>query len=77
AVRCPALLVAGSRDTARPPEHVAATAARIAGARYLTLETGHVMAIETPRIVAAAILEFLEACCFKGACRLQENNRPG
>lgn len=59
AIRCPTLVVAGRRDTARPPEHVAGVAARIAGAEFLVLETGHVMAIETPELVASTLRDFL------------------
>lgn len=77
AIRCPTLLVAGHRDTARPPDHVAAIAARIPNARFLAIEAGHVMAIEAPRLVAAEILDFLADCRPKGARHRQENVDPG
>ena len=35
------------------------TAAKIAGARYAELETGHFMAVQTPKLVAAAMDGFL------------------
>lgn len=59
AIRCPTLVVAGRQDAARPPEHVAGVAARIAGAELLVLETGHVMAIDTPELVASTLRDFL------------------
>lgn len=60
AISCPTLVLAGRRDTARPPDHVAGIAARIAGAEFAVLDTGHVMAIDTPRPVALAVLDFLD-----------------
>lgn len=56
---CPTLVAAGSRDSFRPPVHVAEIAARIPEAQSLVLDTGHVMAIETPDLVAATIATFL------------------
>lgn len=61
---CPSLVAAGSRDTFRPPAHVAEVAARIPGAQSLVLDTGHVMAIETPDLVAATIASFLDSAGF-------------
>lgn len=59
AIRCPTLVVAGRQDAARPPEHVACVAAKITGAEFLVLETGHVMAIDTPELIAATLQNFL------------------
>lgn len=59
AIRCPTLVVAGRHDAARPAEHVAGVAAKIAGAEFLVLETGHVMAIDTPELVASTLRDFL------------------
>lgn len=61
AIACPTLVAAGRRDTSRPPEHVRGVAAKIVGARYLELDTGHVMALETPALLATTIVEFLTA----------------
>ena len=58
-IRCPTLVVAGRQDAARPPEHVAGVANKIAGAEFLVLETGHVMAIDTPELVATTVRNFL------------------
>lgn len=61
AISCPTLVAAGTRDASRPPAHVRDVAARIPGARFLELDTGHVMAIDTPALIAAVILDFLAA----------------
>ncbi len=63
-ISCPTLVVAGSKDTARPPDHVATVAARIPGATFRVLETGHVMAIDSPALVAETILAFFDECGF-------------
>ncbi|AZO79267.1 MULTISPECIES: alpha/beta fold hydrolase [unclassified Bosea (in: a-proteobacteria)] len=67
AIRCPTLVVAGRYDAARPPEHVAGVANKIAGAEFLVLETGHVMAIDTPELVAATLRDFFARTGFAGA----------
>lgn len=67
AIRCPTLVVAGRRDAARPPEHVAGVAAKIAGAEFLVLETGHVMAIDTPELTASTLRDFLARTGFVSA----------
>ncbi|MFC7397871.1 alpha/beta fold hydrolase [Chelatococcus sp. GCM10030263] len=59
AVRCPTLVIAGRHDGDRPPAVVAPVAAAIPGARLVTLETGHFMALQTPELVAEAIEAFL------------------
>lgn len=59
AIRCPTLVVAGRHDAARPRDHVAGVADKIDGAEFLVLETGHVMALDTPGLVAATLLDFL------------------
>lgn len=67
AIRCPTLVAAGRHDAARPPEHVADVASRIAGAEFLVLETGHVMAIDTPELVASTLRDFLTRTGFPSA----------
>lgn len=67
AIRCPTLVVAGRHDTARPPEHVAGVAAKIWGAEFLVLEAGHVMAIDTPELVASTLRDFLVRTDFPAA----------
>jgi pimeloyl-ACP methyl ester carboxylesterase len=59
AIRCPTLVVAGTRDLVRPPAMVEPIARAVAGARYRVLESGHFMATQTPEPVAAMIVAFL------------------
>lgn len=59
AIRCPTLVVAGTRDLVRPPAMVEPVARAIAQARYQVLESGHFMATQTPEPVAATITAFL------------------
>lgn len=60
AISCPTLVLAGRHDTARPPEHLAGVAARIAHARFAVIEAGHILAMDAPERVASAIFSFLE-----------------
>lgn len=59
AIRCPALLIAGTHDAVRPPQTVEPVARLIPGARFETLETGHYAATQTPARVADALNDFL------------------
>ena len=63
-VDAPTLAMAGTRDSFRPPPDVAAIACAIAGARFVALETGHVMAVESPGPVAAEVTAFLAQAGF-------------
>lgn len=65
ALDCPVLVAAGAQDAFRPPDHVAGVAGRIAGARYTLLNTGHVMAIDTPDLVVATVTGFLDEVGFR------------
>ena len=51
----PCQVLAGQHDPLRPPAEVAATAACIHGAEYAVVESGHLMAVQAPGIVAAAL----------------------
>lgn len=64
-ISCPTLALAGLRDRARSPEHVATVAARIAGAEFAVLDCGHVMAIDAPALAAGAVLDFLARSGFR------------
>jgi len=59
AVSCRTLVIAGRHDGDRPPAVVAPVAEAIAGARFVTLETGHFMALQTPDLIAETIEAFL------------------
>lgn len=58
-ITCPALVLAGSLDPARPPAVHAAFAARMSCGRCITLESGHFMAVQTPDLVAEAMAPLL------------------
>jgi 3-oxoadipate enol-lactonase len=59
-IRCPTLVIAGRLDRGRPPAVVEPVARAIAGARFQVLETSHFMAVQTPELVSAAMLAFLD-----------------
>lgn len=58
-LRCPTAVLAGQRDGTRPPERVSEDAARIPGARFEAVVSGHVMPVLTPGIVADSLLQLL------------------
>jgi 3-oxoadipate enol-lactonase len=59
-IAVPTLCVAGEMDTAAPPEVVQAVAAAIPNARFVVIRgTSHMLFIEQPRAVGAAIATFL------------------
>ena len=58
-IRCPALVIGGSLDRVRPPAIAQEVAKAIPGARYIEVNTGHYMAVQTPDLVADCIGEFL------------------
>jgi 3-oxoadipate enol-lactonase len=60
-VRCPALVIGGSLDRVRAPAIAQELAQTIPGARYIELNTGHYMAVQTPDLVANCIVEFLKS----------------
>lgn len=57
-VRCPALIIGGTLDSLRPIEIVEPIASKIEGARFLELRTGHFAPLQTPKLVADALIEF-------------------
>ncbi len=58
-IRVPTLVIAGTDDTATPPEDGRFLAGRIEGARYVELPAPHLSNIETPERFAEAVLAFL------------------
>jgi pimeloyl-ACP methyl ester carboxylesterase len=58
-IACPVLLIAGTHDALRPPTLIEPLAGKMRNARFVALETSHFMAVQTPRIVADAIVTFL------------------
>ena len=53
------LLIGGGLDGTRPPALVEAIAGSIRHARYLLLPTGHYAAMQTPEVLATAVLDFI------------------
>lgn len=58
AVACPCLIVAGTHDQSAPPKTMAKMADRIPTARYVELDAGHGLPLETPETLASAISDF-------------------
>jgi 3-oxoadipate enol-lactonase len=54
-IGCPVTVVAGSLDTTRPPDRLKALAERIAGARFMTIESGHAIPVIAPDATATVI----------------------
>jgi 3-oxoadipate enol-lactonase len=59
AIRVPALVIAGARDPATPPEHGEQIQKRIAGARLTVLDAAHLSNVECAPGFTAAVLGFL------------------
>jgi pimeloyl-ACP methyl ester carboxylesterase len=59
-IKCPVLILSGEQDGIRPPALMQQVAAQIATAHVDTVPGGHVMALQAPRPVAAAIENFLK-----------------
>ena len=58
-LRCPVDVLAGLHDLLRGPDEIAATAAAIPGARCTIVDSGHLMAVLTPGLVADAMLRLI------------------
>ncbi len=57
-IRCPALVIAGARDEATPPQLSNDIAASIPGAKLATLDAAHISAVECPDAFTQQITEF-------------------
>jgi len=61
AIRCPTLIVTGTRDSSTPFEgHGEQLLARIPGASHLAIAAAHLAPLEAPDALAAALIPFLE-----------------
>jgi 3-oxoadipate enol-lactonase len=58
-VRCPTLVLAGKHDGMRGADVVKPIADAIPGSRYLEIDSGHFMAVQTPETFLAYALPFL------------------
>lgn len=65
AISCPALVLAGTRDKLRPPEFVRGVAAKIPGARWTEIDSGHIMPVQAPDALAKAMLAFYDSLAVK------------
>lgn len=54
-LQCPSTFVAGTHDVARTPSLVREVAATVKGARFVELASGHFMALQNPKEVAALL----------------------
>ncbi|MBS7707500.1 alpha/beta fold hydrolase [Chelatococcus asaccharovorans] len=58
-LRHPMLVMAGIHDGDRPPQVVKPIADAVPGARYMEIESGHFMPMQTPDAIIAALTDFL------------------
>ena len=61
ALEVPTLVVVGRRDQMTPQKAGRALAAEIPGAKTVALDAGHSMMSEAPRMLTAALRDFLRA----------------
>lgn len=54
-VTAPCLVLAGHHDLVRPPEQVRAMATRLRGTDFAVIDSGHIMAVQAPGELAAAL----------------------
>jgi 3-oxoadipate enol-lactonase len=57
-IKCPCLLLAGRHDQMRPPDQVERYAALFARAELAVVDSGHIMVVQAPDAVAAAMRAF-------------------
>ena len=60
ALDAPCLVLAGVHDPLRPPDQVRRLADRIPGARFAVIESGHLMPVQAPAAMAAAVEALIE-----------------
>lgn len=60
-IECPCLLIAGTRDSMRPPEYVQSLVGRIRAGHYAQIDCGHLVPVQAPRELASGILRFIQA----------------
>lgn len=61
-IGCPTLVLCGTEDVLTPPKYAQSLASGIAGARLVLVEGGgHMVALEQPRAVFAALADFIDS----------------
>ena len=58
-IACPVLMMAGQHDALRPPALIEPLARTMPNATFRAIDSAHYMAVQTPDLVAAAMVEFL------------------
>lgn len=61
AMRCPALVLGGQHDRLRPPAFARGVADRIPGVHYAVIDSGHVMPVQAPQAMLAAMRAFYDS----------------
>ena len=59
-ITCPTLVIGCKYDTIYPPELTKEVSEKIPSAKYIEVETGHFMAVQTPELFIKNILPFLK-----------------
>jgi 3-oxoadipate enol-lactonase len=59
-IECPALVLAGTLDKLRPPDFVRGVAAQIPHAHYAEIRSGHIMPLQAPQAMLAAMAAFYD-----------------
>lgn len=59
AITCPTLMVAGEHDRMRHPAFVASVAKKVPHSKFIALDSGHVIPVETPGLAITTITDFL------------------
>jgi 3-oxoadipate enol-lactonase len=54
-IKCPALVLAGVHDRLRPPAFVRGIAGKIPNARYVEVDSGHIMPVQAPHALVMAM----------------------
>ena len=60
-IKCPTLVLAGTKDRLRPPDFVRGVAASIPGARYDEIDSGHIMPLQAPQAISKSMLAFCDS----------------
>ena len=66
AIKCPTLVLAGAHDKLRPPDAVREVVERIPGARHAVIDSGHIMPVQAPQAMIAAMNAFYDEVALRG-----------
>lgn len=58
-IACPTLVIGAKHDTQRPPSLMKEVAGKIHGARYVEVDAGHFMAVQSPDLFVQHVVPFL------------------